>query len=128
MSQLFTIRWPKYWSFSDSISSSNEYSELIFFRIDWFDLFAVQGTLKSLFQHHSSKASILQCSAFFMVLLSHPYVDWPEVNNCWSWALRSCSCIFSICLKFSSLPFFEDAVCFARIGFSSIYCSLDDPG
>ena len=66
------IRWPKYWSFS--ISPSNEYSELIFFRIGWFDLLAVQGTLKSLLQHHSSKASILQCSAFFMVQLSHSYM------------------------------------------------------
>ena len=64
----------KYWSFSFSISPSNEYSELIYFRIDWFDLFAVQVTLKSLFQHHSLKASILQCSAFFMVQLSHPYM------------------------------------------------------
>ena len=68
------IRWPKCWSFSFSVSPSSEYSGLIFFRIDWFDLFAVQGTLKSLFQHHSSKASILQCSAFFMVQLSHPYM------------------------------------------------------
>jgi len=66
------IRWPKYWSFSFSISPSNEYSELISFRIAWFDLLAVQGTLKSLLQHHSSKASILQHSAFFMVQLSHP--------------------------------------------------------
>ena len=66
------IRWPKYWSFSFSISPSNEYSGLISFRIDWFDLLAVQGTLKSLLQHHSSKASVLQCSAFFMVQLSHP--------------------------------------------------------
>ena len=64
------IRWPKYWSFSFSISPSNEYSGLIFFRIDWFDLLAVQGTLKSLLQHHSSKASILWCSAFFIVQLS----------------------------------------------------------
>ena len=68
------IRWPKYWSFSFSISPSNEYSGLISFRIDWFDLLAVQGTLKSLLQHHSSKASILWCSAFFMVQLSHPYM------------------------------------------------------
>ena len=68
------IRWPKYWSFSFSISSSNEYSGLISFRIDWFDLLSVQGTLKSLLQHHSSKASILWCSAFFMVRLSHPYM------------------------------------------------------
>ena len=68
----FHIRWPKYWSFSFIISSSNEYSVLISFRIDWFDLLAVQGTLKSLLQHHSSKESILWCSAFFMVQLSHP--------------------------------------------------------
>ena len=66
------IRWPKYWSFS--FSPSNEYSGLISFWIDWFDLLAVQGTFKSLLQHHSSKASTLQCSAFFMVQLSHPYV------------------------------------------------------
>ena len=66
------IRWPKYWSFSFSISPSNEYSALISFRMDCFDLLAVQGTLKSLLQHHSSKASVLQCSAFFIVQLSHP--------------------------------------------------------
>ena len=66
------IRWPKYWSFS--ISPSNEYSGLISFRIYWFDLLAVQGTLKSLLRHHSSKASILWCSAFFIVQLSHPYM------------------------------------------------------
>ena len=68
------IRWPKYWSFSFSISSSNEYSGLISFRIDWLDFLAVQGTLKSSLQHHSSKSSILQCSAFFVVQLSHPYM------------------------------------------------------
>ena len=68
------IRWPKYWSFSFSISPSNEYSGLIPFRMDWLDLLAVQGTLKSLLQHHSSKASILRRSAFFIVQLSHPYV------------------------------------------------------
>ena len=68
------IRWPKYWSFSFSISPSNEHSELISFRMDWLDLLAVQGTLKSLLQHHSSKASVLQPSAFFIVLLSHPYM------------------------------------------------------
>ena len=71
------IRWPKDWSFSFSISPSNEYSGLISFRIDWFDLLAVQVILKSLLQHHSSKASVLRCSAFFMVQLSHPY------NNYW---------------------------------------------
>ena len=68
------IRWPKYWSFSFSISPSNEYSELISFRTDWFDLLAVQETLKSLLQHHSSKASVFWCSAFFMMQLSHPYM------------------------------------------------------
>ena len=68
------IRWPKYWSFSFSISPSNEYSGPISLRIDWLDLLAVQGTLKSLLQHHSSKASILRCSAFFTVQLSHPYM------------------------------------------------------
>ena len=68
------IRWPKYWSFSFSISPSNEYSGLISFRMDWFDLLVVQGTLKSLLQHHSSKASVLQHSAFFVVQLSYPYI------------------------------------------------------
>ena len=68
------IRWPKYWSFRFNISSSNEYSGLISFRMDWLDLLAVQGTLKSLLQHHSSKASILWCSVFFTVQLSHPYM------------------------------------------------------
>ena len=67
------IRWPKYWSFRFSISPSSEYSGLISFRIDWFDLLAVQGALKGLLQHHSSEASTLHCSAFFMVQLSHPY-------------------------------------------------------
>ena len=71
---LLCIRLPKYWSFSFSISPSNEYSGLISFRMDWLDLLAVQGTLKSLLQHHSSKGLILQCSAFFIVQLSHPYM------------------------------------------------------
>ena len=70
----FHIRWPKYWSFSFNISPSNEYSGLISFSMVWLDLLAVQGILKSLLQHHSSKASILQCSAFFIVQLSHPYM------------------------------------------------------
>ena len=68
------IRWPKYWSFSLSISPSNEYSGLISFRMDWLDLLEVQGTLQSLLQHHSSKASILRCSVFFIVQLSHPHM------------------------------------------------------
>ena len=71
---ILPIRWPKYWSFSFSISPSNEYSGLISFSMDWLDLLAVQGTLKSLLQHHSSRASILQHSAFFTVQLSHPYM------------------------------------------------------
>ena len=68
------IRWPKYWSFSFNISPSNDYSGLISFRMDWLDLLAVQGTLKSLLQHHSSKASVPWCSAYFMVQCSHPYM------------------------------------------------------
>ena len=68
------IRWPKYWSFSFNISPSNEHPGLVFFRIDWLDLLAVQGTLKSLLQYHSSKASTFRCSAFFTVQLSHPYM------------------------------------------------------
>ena len=72
------IRWPKYWSFNFSISPSNEYSGLISFRMDWLDLLAGQGTLKSLLQHHSSKASILWCSAFFIIQLSHLYMTTGE--------------------------------------------------
>ena len=72
------IRWPKYWSFSFNIGSSSEHSGLISFRMDWLDLLAVQGTLKSLLQHHSSKVSILRCSAFFIVQLSHPYMTTGE--------------------------------------------------
>ena len=68
------IKWPKYWSFCFSINPSNEYSGLISFRMEWLDLLAVQGTLKSLLQHHSSEASVLQCSALFIVQLSHPYM------------------------------------------------------
>ena len=68
------LRWPKYWSFSFNISPSNEHSGLISFSMDWFDLLSVQGTLKSLLQHHSSKTLILWCSAFFMVQISHPYI------------------------------------------------------
>ena len=71
---LLHIRWPKYWSFSLRISPSNEYSGLIFFRVDWLDLLAVLRTVKSLLQYHSSKASIIWCSAFFIVQLSHPYI------------------------------------------------------
>ena len=83
-----SIRWPKYWNFSFSISPSNEHTGLISFRMDWLDLLAVQGTLKSLLKHHSSKASILWCSAFFIVQVSHPYVTWKnhsldQMDLCW---------------------------------------------
>ena len=79
------IRWLKYWHFSLNISHSNEYSGLISFRIYWFDLLAVQGTLKSLLQHHSSKASVLQCSAFFTVQLWHPYMTTGKTIDLTSW-------------------------------------------
>ena len=79
------IRWPKYWSFSFSISSSSEYSEFMSFRMDWLDLLAVQGTLKSLLQHHSSKASILWRSAFFIVQLSHPYMTTGKIIALTRW-------------------------------------------
>ena len=98
------IRRPKYWSFSFSISPSNEYSGLISFHIDWFDLLAVHGTLKSLLQHHSSKASIPQHSAFFIVQLSHPYMTTgkpidltSKVNLCW----QSNICFLICCLGWS---------------------------
>ena len=81
------IRWPKYWSFSFSISPSNEYSELISFRMDRVDLLSAQGTLKSLLQHHSSKAWILQCSAFFIVQLSHPYMTTGKTIALTRWTL-----------------------------------------
>ena len=77
------VRWPKYWSFSSNISPSNEYSGLISFRMEWFDFLAAQGTLKSLLQHHSSKASVLQRSGFFMVQLSHPYTWLLEKPQLW---------------------------------------------
>ena len=101
------IRWPKYWSFSFSTSPSNEYSGLISFRIDWFDLLAVQGTLNSL-QHHSSKASILQCSAFFMVQLSHPYMTTGKTIALtrWTFVGKMMSLLFLIyCLGLSWLYF-----------------------
>ena len=80
-------RWPKYWSFSFSISSSNEYLGLISFKIDWFELLAAPATLKSLSQHHGSKTSILQCSAFFMVQLSHPYMTTGKTTVSTRWTL-----------------------------------------
>ena len=90
------IRWPKFWSFSFSISPSNEYLGWISFRMDWLDLLAVQGTLKSLLQHHSSKASILLCSAFFIVQLSHPYMTTGKTLTLTRWTFVG---------KVMSLPF-----------------------
>ena len=85
---LLCIRWPKYWSFSFSISPSNEYSGLMSFRMDWLDLLPVQGTLKSLLQHHSSKASILWHSAFFIVQLSHPHMTTGKIIALTRWTLE----------------------------------------
>ena len=81
------MRWPKYWSFSFSLSPSNKYSRLISFRMDLFDLFTVQGTIKSLLQYHTSKAAILQCSAFFTVQLSHPYMTTGKTIALTRWTL-----------------------------------------
>ena len=96
------FRWPKYWSFSFSISPSNEYSELISVRVDWLDLLAVQGTLKSLLQHHSSKASILQRSAFFMVQLSHPYMTTRKTIALiiWTFVDKVMSLLFNMLSRF----------------------------
>ena len=92
------IRWPKYWSFSFSISHSKENSGLISFRIDWFDLLAVQGTLKSFLQHHSSKPLILWCSVFFMVQLSHPYMTtWKTIAlTTWTFVNKVMSLLFNM--------------------------------
>ena len=92
------MRWPKHWSFSFSIRPSNEYPGWISFRMDWLDLLAVQGTLKSLLQHHSSKISILQCSAFFIVQLSHPYVTTGKTKTLsrWTFVGKAMSLIFNM--------------------------------
>ena len=103
------IRWPKYWSFSFSISLSKEYSGLISFRIDWLDLLAVQGTLKHLLQHHSLKASILLCSVFFMIQLSHPYMTTGKTIalTIWTFVSKVMSLLFNT-LTLSQL-FFQGA-------------------
>ena len=102
------IRWPKYWSFSFSISPSNEYSGLVSFRMDWLDLLAVQGTLKSLLQHHSLKVSVLRCSAFFVVQLSHPYMTSGKTVALTRWTFfgKVMSLLFNILTRFviASLP------------------------
>ena len=94
----FHIRWPKYWRFNFSISLSDEYSGLISFRIDWFDHLAFQGILKSLLQHHSSKASILQCSAFFMVQFSHPHMTTGKIIalTIWTFVSKVMSLLFKV--------------------------------
>ena len=101
------ISWPKYWSFRFSISPSNEYSGLISIRIDWLDLFAVQETLKSLLQHHSSKVSILQCSAFVLVQLSHSYMTTGKTLALtrWIFLAKYCLCFWICCLVWSWLFF-----------------------
>ena len=98
------IRWPKYWSFSFSISPSNEYSGLVYFRMDWLDFLAVQGTLKSLPQSHSSKASIFWCSAFFIVQFSHPYMTTGKTIALtrWTFVSRVMSLLFNMLYSFSS--------------------------
>ena len=97
------IRWPKYWSFSFNISSSNEHSGLISFRMDWLDLPAVQGTLKSLLQHHSSKASVLSHSSFYIVQLSHPYMTTGKTIALtgWTFVTKITSCFLIHCLGLS---------------------------
>ena len=96
------IRWPKYWSFSFSISPSNEYSGLISFGMDWLDVLAVQGTLKSLLQHHSSKASVLQCLVFFIVQLSHSYITTRKTIALTRWNLvgKVMSLLFDMLSRF----------------------------
>ena len=98
------IRWPKYWSFSFNISPSNEHPRLISFRMDWLDLLAVQGTLKSLLQHHSSKASVLRCSAFFIVQLSHPYMTTGKTIGLtrWTFVGKIMSLLFNMLSKLLS--------------------------
>ena len=100
----FGIRWPKYWSFSFSINPSNEYSGLISFRIDWLNLLAVQGTLKSLLQHHNLKASILLCPACFMVLLSHPYMTPGNSFDCMDLCQQSDVFAFEYTVKLCHMP------------------------
>ena len=97
------IRWPKYWSFSFSISPSNEYSGLISFWMDWLDLLAVQGTVESLLQHHSSKASILQHSSFFTVQLSHPYMTTGKTTALtrWTFVGKVMSLLFNMLFRFA---------------------------
>ena len=104
------IRWPKYWSFSFSISPSNEYLGLIYFRIDWFDFLVVQGTFKSLLWHHSLKASIHWCSAFFLVQLSHPYMTTGKTIALarWTFVSKVMSLLFNMVLNVLFLHYYAD--------------------
>ena len=122
------IRWPKYWSFSFSISSSNEYSGLIFFRMDWLDLLAVQGTLKSLLQHHSSKASILPHSAFFTVQLSHPYMTTGKTIALtrWTFVDKIISLLFNM-LSRLGITFLPRSKCLNFMAAVTIYSDLGAP-
>ena len=106
------IRWPKYWSFSFNISPSSEHSGLITFRMDWLDLLVVQGTLKSLLQHHSSKASILLCSAFFILQLSHPYISTGKTIALtrWTFVSKVMSLLFNMLSVQFSRSFVSDSL------------------
>ena len=118
------IRWPKYWSFSFSISPSNEHPGLISFTMDWLDLLAIQGTLKSLLQHHNSKASILRCSAFFTVQLSHPYMTSGKTIALtrWTFVGKVMSLLFNMVSRLV-ITFFPRSKCLLISWLQSIICS-----
>ena len=122
------IRWPKYWSFSFSISPSNEYSGLTSFRTDWLDLLAVQGTLKSILQHHSSKASVLQHSAFFILQLSHPYMTTGKTIALTKWTFvgRVISLLFNM-LSRLAIPFLPRSKCLCFMTAVTICSDLEPP-
>ena len=116
------IRWPKYWSFSFSISPSKEHPGLISLRVDWLDLLAVQGTLKSLLQHHSSKSSILQHSAFFMVQLSHPYLTTGKAIalTIWTFVGKAMSLLFNVLSRFI-IAFLPRSTCLNFVAVVTIF-------
>ena len=122
------ISWPKYWSFSFNISASNEYSGLIYFRMDWLDLLAVQGTLKSLLQHHNSKALVLQCSAFFIVQLSYQYMTSEETiaQTIWTFVGKVMSMLFKKLSRFV-IPFLPRSKCLLISWLQSPSAEILDP-
>ena len=122
------MRWPKYWSFSFSISPSNEHPELISFRRDWLDLLAVQGTLKSLLQHHNSKTSILRCSAFFIVQLSHPYMTTGTLTR-WNFVGKVMSLLLNM-LSRLAITFLQSCPTLQLHGLqpASLLCPWASPG